>query len=166
MNPSTIENYYFHRMYSIDLDTALHTLQTLKRYKRLDVRYALLRDLTVSYARPFSVNKGKLAKHTLGVKKYVPKEMVPLHEELVRLRMQQFAHTDLNYYNPKASSLGAGPLGMMFRGFDYAALLAKLPEIEALIWAVEGSVHARIVEYESDQGLLEGLRAPNPAVHL
>lgn len=148
------EPYYFLRMYSVDFSTARVAIKVLKRYRRHDVQYALLRDLIVAYVRPFSTNKGPQSKHTLGVKQHVPPLMKPLHEELVRVRMQQFAHTDLTYYSPSAMAF-KGPngefygYGMMFKGYDYAALLRKLPEIEELIRAVESSVNAEIAKQEA-----------------
>lgn len=147
-------------MYSIDLDTALHSIKVLRRYKRPDVQYALLRDLTITYVRPFSGNtgiKGKQRNHMLTTKKRVPKHLMPLHKELVRLRMEQFAHTDLTYYKPRAvkiSFIPSGAYGMTFKGFDYAGLLSKLPQIEELIRTVESSVNAEIAHYEKAPALL------------
>jgi len=147
-------------MYSIDLETALHSIKVLRRYKRPDVQYALLRDLTITYVRPFSGNtgdQGKQRNHMLTTKKRVPKHLMPLHKELVRLRMQQFAHTDLTYYKPRAvgiSFVPSGAYGMTFKGYDYAALLRKLPQIEELIREVEKSVNAEIAVYEANPALL------------
>jgi hypothetical protein len=102
MEQEIIEKYHSYRLYSIDLDTALHSIRVLKRYRREDVRYCLLRDIVVSYARPFSGNKGEtIPKHTLS-KKEVPKHLRPLHGELIDLRNQLFAHTDFTYRRPKA----------------------------------------------------------------
>lgn len=140
-------------MYSVDFSTARGAIKVLKRYRRPDVQYALLRDLIVVYVRPFLTNQGPLSKHTLSVKQHVPTLMKPLHNELVRVRMEQFAHTDLTYYSPKTLAF-KGPNGefhghaMMFKGYDYAALLNKLPQIEELIRAVESSVNAEIVKQE------------------
>ncbi len=39
------------------MNTAAHTVKTLRRYKRADVQVALLRDIAVTYARPFSGNR-------------------------------------------------------------------------------------------------------------
>lgn len=148
------EPYYFLRMYSVEFSTARCAVKVLKRYRRPDVQYALLRDLIVTYVRPFSTNKGAQSKHTLGVKAHVPPLMKTLHEELVRVRMQQFAHTDLTYYSPSTMAFkGANgefhEYGMMFKGYDYAALLRKLPQIEELIRAVESSVNAEIAKQEA-----------------
>lgn len=150
-------------MYSIDLDTALNSIKVLRRYKRPDVQYALLRDLTITYVRPFSGNTGDTGKertqrnHMLTTKKRVPKHLLPLHKELLRLRREQFAHTDLSYYKPRAvgiSFVSSGAYGMTFKGYDYAALLTKLPQIEELIRAVEKSVTAEIAVFEANPALL------------
>ncbi|TBN49839.1 hypothetical protein [Pseudomonas sp. BGI-2] len=151
------EHYYFLRMYSVDLNTARLAVKVLKRYRRADVRYALLRDLIVTYVRPFSVNKGRQSKHILSVKRHVPASMRSLHDELVRVRMQQFAHTDLTYYSPLTLTF-RGPngefngYGTMFKGYDYGALLEKLPHIEKLIAAVETSVNAELRREERESG--------------
>lgn len=160
------EPYYFLRMYSIDFSTARGAIKVLKRYRRPDVQYPLLRDLIVAYVRPFSTNKGPLSKHTLGVKQHVPPLMRALHQELVRVRMQQFAHTDLTYYTPETLAF-KGPNGefhgyaMMFKGYDYAALLRRLPEIEELIRAVESSVNAEITKQEATSST-HGPKVPIP----
>jgi len=139
------EPYYFLRLYSVDLSTAVAAFKVLKCYVEPEVQYPVLRDLIVTYVRPFSTNQGREGKNVLSVKKHVPKTMRSLHGELVRARMQQFAHTDLTYYSPKViTSLG---FGMSFKGFDYAALLRRLSDIEDLVKAVEASVNAEILQY-------------------
>jgi|GEM_PF-4098680 len=73
MTDADIEKYYFYRLYSIDLDSTKYSLRVLKRYRRKDVRHCLLRDVVVSYVRPFSGNKGQvIPKHKL-TKKVVPR---------------------------------------------------------------------------------------------
>jgi len=145
------ETYYFLRLYSIDFNAAANTARMIKRYKRGDVVSALLRELAVSYARPFSVNKGKLfPKHQLSLV-YVPKASRSLHSELLELRQHQFAHTDLNFHSPKISRLitkGEPIYPMSFKSFDYQALLRQLPAIETLINEVALNVNAKIKQYE------------------
>jgi hypothetical protein len=120
-----IEQYYFLRLYAIDFDSTLHSLRILRRYRRKDVRYCILRELVVSYARPFSKNKGlHIPKHEMG-KDVVPTELRTLHDELVILRQEQFAHTDYTYRKPKVanwSSPGRRWFPMSFRGYDYSSL--------------------------------------------
>ena len=95
------EQYKFLRLHSIDMDTALGTLKILKRYRRDDIKVALLRDIAVVYSRPFSLNKGMKGKHCLSEKKYVPAEYRDLHSKLLDLRNKQFAHTDVTFHDPK-----------------------------------------------------------------
>jgi len=152
MDPAEFEKYQFLRLYSIDLDTALFTIRILKRYRRDDVRFILLRDLAVAYARPFSGNEGRLiSKHKLQAK-HVPSASKELHKELLRLRNEQFAHTDLKFYNPKVARFGSATkpwYPMSFKGYDYGTLLRQLDAIENLIRAVEQSVNAEITKHET-----------------
>lgn len=92
MNSKLFEQYKFYRLYDHDFDAAIHTLKILKRYRRPDVRNALLRDIIITYARPFSISKGdKIPKHILPAK-FVPSQLRKLHNELFDLRNQLFAH--------------------------------------------------------------------------
>lgn len=154
MDAVTFERYCFLRLYAIDLDTALHTVKILRRYKCADVQYPLLRDIAVTYARPFSGNDGEhISRHCLSSRKHIPKVMRELHTELLRLRKEQFAHTDLKFYRPKVAKFHGKTnpwFPMSFKGYDYGALLKRLPQIETLIRAVESSVQAEIASYEAD----------------
>ena len=145
------EQYYFYRLYSIDFDTTRHTLRVLKRYRRQDVRVSILRDIVVSYARPFSGNRGENTRNHQLVKKFVPVEFRALHEELLRLRCEQFAHTDRTYYKPKAANWsrpGRKWFPMSFRGYDYYKLDAQVPTIERLVAAVERKLQLEIDSIE------------------
>ena len=145
------EQYYFYRLYSIDLDTTLHTLQLLKRYRRKDVRYCILRDIVVSYARPFSGNRGDQSHNHSLKKKLVPTEFRALHEELLRLRCQQFAHTDKTYYKPKKvnwSKAGRKWYPISFKGYDYSTLDGQVRKIEQMVKAVERNLQKKIYAIE------------------
>ena len=148
-----MEQYNFYRLYSIDLDNTKHILRILKRYRRKDVRYCLLRDIVVSYCRPFSGNKGKkISTHTLN-KKVVPKELRILHDELVEIRNQLFAHTDYTYRQPKVANWSTDSqkwFPMSFRGYDYNKLDKRIPEIYELVVAVEKNLQAKIDKIEKD----------------
>ena len=152
MDALAFEKYRFLRLYSIDLDTALHTIKVLRRYRRADVQYPLLRDIAVAYARPFSGNEGEqIRKHQLSSRNHVPKPARKLHEELLRLRMEQFAHTDLKFYRPRVAKFmsGKGPwFPMSFKSYDYAHLIRQLPEIEKLIRDVERSLQEELASHE------------------
>ena len=152
MENTELEKYYFYRLYSIDFDSTKHALRVLKRYSCKDVRYCLLRDIVVSYVRPFSINKGKnIPKHTL-TKKVVPKELHPLHDELVDLRNQLFAHTDYEYIRPKAANFSTPTRKwspMSFRAFDYNKIDSRIAEIEFLVAEVEKNLQDKINKIEA-----------------
>lgn len=151
MTAEDFENYKFLRLYSIDLDTTQHTIRVLKRYKRDDVRIPLIREVAVSYGRPFSKNHGEvLDNHTLS-KDNVPMWAKGLHRELMRLRNQQFAHTDMKFYNPKVARFGTAErpwFPMAFKGYDYTSLLGQIPEIEILVREVVTNLHNEISRLE------------------
>lgn len=153
MNETEFEAYKFFRLYSIDLDTAGHTLRILRRYKRDDVRYILIRELAITYARPFSDNKGILIKNHKLTERVVPAEFKLLHKELLRLRNEQFAHTDLRFYKPKVARFGTPEkpwYPMSFKGYDYSSLLRQISDIGRLIRAVEASLLAKLQTLEGE----------------
>lgn len=140
------EEYRFYRLYSIDLDGARQSARLLRRYKRSDVRFSILRDVIVTYSRPFSVNRGKFMKTHSLKQKIVPAAMRPLHRELVGLRNKAFAHTDHSFRDPQLMEIPrrSGPLrfGMGFANPPYESLSRRAGEIEALVTAVEAAVNA------------------------
>jgi hypothetical protein len=86
MTTAEFENYCFLRLYSIDLNTAAHAIAILKRYRKADEQVALLRDIAVTYSRPFSVNHGNEHRtHQLAIK-HVPRQARGLHNRLLDLR--------------------------------------------------------------------------------
>jgi hypothetical protein len=145
------ENYKFLRLHSVDMDTALGTLKMLKRYRRDDIKVALLRDVAVIYSRPFCCNRGMKGKSSLSEKEYVPAEFRKLHGTILNLRNKQFAHTDVIFHDPKfmkwKGDKGAAYL-MSFKTFDYQGLLRNLKQIEALIKSVESKINSAAREYE------------------
>jgi hypothetical protein len=153
MTKQAFEQYQFIRLWEHDLNLAIYTLKTLKRYKKDDVRNALLRDIIVTYARPFSVNKGKeIKKHKLSLK-FVPKQKRKLHDELIDLRNQLFAHTDLPFKNPKVGKWDFGHYKMFpmsFKGFDYKKVHRKIEEITNLINEVHLNLVTEIKDIEKN----------------
>jgi hypothetical protein len=151
VNPRVLEQYKFYRLCEHDFDMAIHTLKILRRYKRSDVRNALLRDITVAYAKPFSTNRGALSQHSLSLK-HVPLPMRGLHKELIDLRNQLFAHTDLTFKNPKVANWSSGKhkwFPMSFRGFDYNNLNKRVNEISNLIYSVQNELLKKIKGIEN-----------------
>lgn len=142
----------FLRCYDMDLEMALHTIKMLKRYRKKDVRYALLRDIVISYGRPFSKNKGlseKTDEHRVDFQKN--KDFEFLHEELLTLRHQLFAHTDLKYKNPKIPTRSKGEhkwYPMSFKQLDYDYLVNNVPEIKKLIEYVQIELRKQLKIHE------------------
>ncbi len=153
MTNSDMEKYYFYRLYVIDLDAAKHTFGVLKRYKRNDIRFCLLRDLVMCYSRPFSGNKGEnIPKHSMS-ESFVPKHLRPLHKELLTVRNQLFAHHDYTYRKPKIANWSTPTrkiFPMSFRGYDCGKLDARLAEIKELVNLVAENLNREIDTLEKN----------------
>ena len=153
MNEKDFEKYCFLRLHSVDMDTARHTLKMLKRYRKNDIKVVMLRDIAVTYARPFVSNKGiHIPKHTLSEKQHVPKTLKHVHKRLLELRNSQLAHTDISFHKPKVmrwkgDKYDTYPISL--KSFDYLGLLRQINEIENLINAVEASLCDEIKSCES-----------------
>jgi hypothetical protein len=109
----------------------------LARQNDLELRYCILRDIVVTYSRPFSKNLGRVyRKHALP-EDVVPAAMRGLHTELLKLRDQAFAHTDHDFRNPQIARFpregGGGVYSMSFRNPSYEDLNTRLPEIRVRI---------------------------------
>lgn len=158
MTPQDHEDYLFLRLYSIDLQTAGQTLKAMRELKEDDQitdkgRFLgpMLRDVVVTYARPFSGNrrsgnKGPL--HRLP-ETHVPTSSRPLHEEVMRWRKQMVAHTDIDAKDPRVARFGTAEKPWFPMAFRAVSLMPRLAEIESLVAAVESSVNAKIREIEA-----------------
>lgn len=139
LSAAQFEQYKYQRLCEVDFDEALEALRVLRRYRRPDVRYCLLRTIVVTYARPFAVNRGVVgSRHTLS-KLVVPRTQVALHKELIDRRNRLFAHTDFSFRRPQVARLeqrGRVAFPMGFGQLDYPALDRRLGEIERLVRAV------------------------------
>lgn len=146
-----IEKYKFLRLYDIDFEMALRTIAILKRYRKKDVKYALLRDIVTTYARPFTESKGfKINTDRHGVK-FQNDDMKNLHDELMDIRMQIFAHTDLTYRHPKVANWSSDSqkwFPMSFRAFDYNNLISRVEEIKKLIKYVRQQLKEKLAKCE------------------
>jgi hypothetical protein len=145
-----IERYKFYRLSHIDLDSARHALDVHRRYRRLDVRSCLMCAIVVSYARPFSVNRGELGKHELSPK-LVPSTMRALHRELIDMRMRLFAHTDFSYRRPQLArfpSAGRPIFALGFAQLDYVGLDRRADSIRKLVLGVMDSLATEIARME------------------
>lgn len=151
LSPHEDRHYHMLRLYSVDLSDVQHSLRVLRRYRRDDVRWCILRELIVAYARPFSVNRDELRrKHILG-RGVVPKALREFHDYLLGLRNKIIAHTDFARRRPRVSRWTT-PSGtafpMTFWALDYRRLDGRVGEIEELVRAVEDNLNATIAEIE------------------
>ena len=147
-----VEKYAFLRLYDHDLEMSLQTIKVLRRYSRKDVRFPLLRDIIVTYCRPFTSSRGdEINKDFLSIKPFENKNMQLLHEKLLELRSQLFAHTDLTFKKPSIANWSKGNkkwFPMAFRNFDYEELEKELPNIINLLKYVQEDINVQIKEYE------------------
>jgi tRNA U55 pseudouridine synthase TruB len=147
-----VEKYAFLRLYEHDLEMALQTAKIMNRYRKTDVKFALLRDLVVTYCRPFTESRGEgITKDFFAIKKFESNEMKELHNELMELRSSLFAHTDLNFKKTQIANWSNDEkkwFPMAFRGYDYTLLADKVPEIVKLISYARNQLVLQIRQYE------------------
>ena len=144
--------YRLHRLYSIDLDSVRYSLGLIRRYRRNDIRFCVFRELVITYARPFSGSRRPGARRYCLPPEFVPSEYRPLHDELMILRSQLFAHTDYTYHQPKVMRWNTerGPVfPMSFRRGEYEKWLKRLDEIGRLVEALDTLLRRRTSEFES-----------------
>jgi hypothetical protein len=98
----------------------------------------------VSYARPFSGNRGHAgARHSLP-ETTVPRAYLSLHRELIALRNNLLAHTDLPRRNPRVKSVVRTIKYVTFSGPDYEGLYRRADGIEALLTVVNEILNAEL----------------------
>jgi hypothetical protein len=147
-----LEEYGFHRLYSLDFEMARQACELLSGQTSDELRFTILRDVIVSYSRPFSGNRGKLVRHHRLPDDMVPQGMAALHAELIALRDQAFAHTDHEFIKPQHARWpradGSAQYPMSFRVPPYQTMVARIDEIRALTVAMEELVNATIGDYQ------------------
>lgn len=147
------ERYVFLRLCEKDFLVATSVLRMIRRYTRPDARLALLRDGIVSYARPFSDNRGHLFPILRLGASVVPKSNRPLHKELMEYRNQVFAHTDVEAYNPRLHRWPAKTgywYPMAFRSLGAERFMDRVAAIISLVQDVHEAVHREEREIETD----------------
>lgn len=102
MNTAPRERYVLYYLTLIDLERVLRSLRNIQATADEYLKEALFRDAVVSYAKPFSDNRGVHTRRGLKVpESVVPKELKAVHKELIHIRNQLFAHMDLDRQVPK-----------------------------------------------------------------
>lgn len=135
----------FLRLCEKDLLLAMSSIRMIRRYQKMDVKFALIRDAIISYARPFSANRGRIIKKHELDGSFVPSNYKSLHDELIHFRDQVFAHTDIDAYDPKLVRWPAKagyiyPMG--FKGLSVEPFIDKLKNISILIRDVHHTIEA------------------------
>ena len=144
--------YRLHRLYSIDLDSVRQSLRLIRRYRRNDIRFCVFRELVVTYGRPFSGSRRPDAERYCLPPEFVPSEYRSLHDELMTLRNQLFAHTDYTYHQPTVTRWQTERglvFPMSFRRGEYEKWLKRLDEIGRLVEALDTLLRRRTSELES-----------------
>lgn len=143
-----LEEYSFLRLYSIDFEMAKQACDLLIEQDSDELRFCILRDIVVSYSRPFSGNRGTLLRQHRLATATVPQSMSALHFELIALRNQVFAHTDQDFRKPRVARWprhdGGTTYPMGFQNPRYAELADRVAAIRALCVALENAVNEDI----------------------
>lgn len=131
----------------------------LDRYDEPALRVCILRDAIVTYAKPFSANRGQLYRMHRLTEDFVADAQRPLHRELIILRDQSFAHTDHDFRDPSVSRWhgndGTPVYLLRFRVVQWLDLNRRSSEIRALVSAVEENVGAWISWFEREYSVVD-----------
>jgi hypothetical protein len=154
-----IEQYNFYMLADTDMNQALNTLKLIRRYKKKDVINALIRDVVVTYSRPFTYCKGNYkTKYMLDKDEFVPKKFHALHEKIIRYRHQVFAHTDLTLRKPRLGRLQFGSgnrYAMSCKIISPRDFENYLPKIGETIHQVKENIFTKLRDIEKELDSIE-----------
>ncbi len=145
----------FLKLWDGDFCMAQQTLKSLEEYKPpAHIRDIFLRDVIVSYARPFLDCYGKEApkKQRLEKEIYIPGEHLDLHQRIIDFRWHVVGHTDLTWYNPQIANFSSGEkkwFPMAFKRPDYDTLKDEIGRILDLIAIIRKTLHEEIFKIEA-----------------
>lgn len=92
------EKYVFRHLSLIDMERVKKSLEIMNVTTDDYIKEAMFRDAVISYAKPFSGNRGENIKKRLRInQKGIPAELRDAHLELIDIRNKLFAHNDLVY---------------------------------------------------------------------
>ncbi|QSH42410.1 hypothetical protein P0136_02910 [Lentisphaerota bacterium ZTH] len=144
-----------YNLYRMSFEQAIATLRVMKRYKKKDVRNLLFRSFVIAYAAPFSTNKRLkfVAGNHHCSDKFIPKSLKDLHNEIIKLRNELFAHVDLEARNPKlilCEINGERFFPMQFAAiFDYERLDTLYPNLLDLSNKVLSNIDSKMIKIEN-----------------
>jgi len=102
MKDAIEERYVLSHLSLIDMDRVSRSIDFLSTTVDEHLREALFRDAVVSYAKPFSDNRGVFTKRGLRISdKNIPSDLKAAHLAIIRLRDKLFAHMDLDVQTPE-----------------------------------------------------------------
>lgn len=85
----------------IDMERVQKSIEHLLSANDKHLKAALFRDAVISYAKPFSNNRYSDRTKRLHISEnHVPKELVDVHNEILALRDELIAHTDMTIQIP------------------------------------------------------------------
>lgn len=86
----------------IDMERVQKSIEYLRGTNDKYLKSALLRDAVISYAKPFSSNRFRDQSKGLRISdNHVPKELTDAHNEILALRDELIAHTDMTVQKPR-----------------------------------------------------------------
>lgn len=102
MKTANEESYIFRHLALIDMERVLRSLEYLDDLEDEYLKEVLFRDAVLSYVKPFSGNRGVYTKKWLKItdEEYVPEELKSVHNDLVNIRNELFAHIDMKRQMP------------------------------------------------------------------
>jgi hypothetical protein len=96
------ERYVLSHLSLIDMERVRRSIEYLADMKDEHLREALFRDAVVSYAKPFSDNRGIFTRKGLRIsEKGIPDQLKSAHLEIISVRDKLFAHMDLDNQKPE-----------------------------------------------------------------
>ncbi len=154
------EFYVFLRFADADMSQAQIALDHLPKVEGDFLRLCLLKDAAISYCRPFKKSHGVFNKTLRLDESYIPVHLKDLHTELINLRDQVFAHTDIGVRSPVLHCWTHEPkriFPIQFKSHSYLQLLGQEQEIRLLFNAVLDLIRDKQAKLEAQFGKVQSV---------
>ncbi|MFA5974980.1 MAG: hypothetical protein WC859_02295 [Elusimicrobiota bacterium] len=151
MDNKNEEMFVFNRFAFDDFTEALRAVRVSKVLENVEAKSFLVRYSVIAYCRPFTKCRGKIENTIRLDESYVPPEHLPFHRQLLDLRDQLIAHTDLKVLDPKLYGwkTKVGPMYPIgFKPPDPKEVLKQVDSLEAIFSSVMDEAHRRITAME------------------